>query len=326
MTELQTKANTHIKSLNLLRGLAAVSVVVFHFIPGLFDEQPSWKSFFELGHHGLHLFFLISGFVIPYSMYIKKYEIKQFFQFFKKRFIRIEPPYIISFLFIILVRFIFAYVNSYEFQFNWEQFWLHFFYLNRYFGHESYAVIYWTLGIEFQFYIIAGLLVPLLIHENKYISMATLGLSALGCYYSHFPWDWFIFQYGFLFMLGIITFQFYINYITRLEYILLAIIGCIGLEHILGVNVTITAIVGMFAILLIKREWKVTNFFGDISYSLYLTHTEAAGWFMVFTSAYFTDKTTHVFAALAFALFFATAYQRLIEKPFLKLSKKVKYS
>ena len=318
--------NKHVSSLNLLRGVAAVSVVLFHFIPTNMEGESALRSFFFLGHHGLHLFFLISGFVIPYSMYIKNYDIKKFFQYFKKRLVRIEPPYIASILLILLVRFISAQVYGFEFGINWEQFWLHFFYLNRYFGHEGYAIIYWTLGIEFQFYIIAGLTVPLLVHTNKWVSFTTLGGFAIACNLIMLPWDWFIFQYGFLFLLGIVTFQFYVKYITKYEYALLGIIGLIGLYNGLGIESAITGILGMLAILFLNKEWKVSNFFGNISYSLYLTHTEAAGWFMLFTGSYFTNKLLHAIVAIAFAVIFAIVFHRLIEKPFLKLSKKIKYS
>ncbi|MFT4544255.1 MAG: peptidoglycan/LPS O-acetylase OafA/YrhL [Bacteroidia bacterium] len=326
MSLLKTQTNKHVSSLNLLRGIAALSVVFFHFIPSNMEGESTIRSFFLLGHHGLHLFFMISGFVIPYSMYVKDYNITKFFTYFKKRLVRIEPPYIVSIFLILLLRFVASNIYGWDFTMNWEQFWLHFFYLNRYFGHESYAVIYWTLGIEFQFYIIAGLTVPLLIHSNKWVSMATLGVFAIACHVIILPWDWFIFQYGFLFLLGIVTFQFYVKYITKYEYALLGVIGIIGLYSGLGIESAITAILGMVAILFIKKEWKVSNFFGNISYSLYLTHTEAAGWFMLFTGSCFTNKIVHAIVAIVFAIVFAVVFHRIIENPFLKLSKKVKYS
>jgi len=324
MSELQ-QPKSYLPSLTLLRGLAALLVVGFH----LFSKDlglPSFvQTFFAHGHLGLDLFFLISGFVLPYAMYQKSYEIKQFFNFLLKRLVRIEPPYVISFMLLILVRITYCEINDYTFEMDWPQFWTHFLYLNQYFGHEGLIVVYWTLAIEFQFYLIIGLIYPLLMHRSYVIKLLTLSVFSVLCFWLNTPYNWFIFQFGFLFILGILTFQFYVKHINAKVYSVLAMLAVAGIFQTLGLWVAITAILGVGVIFFVQKEWRITNFFGDISYSLYLTHTEVSGWFILYAGSYFSSDLAAWVTAFFLCIGFAFVYHKLIEKPFLKLSKYVKY-
>lgn len=60
-----------IASLDALRGLAALSVLVFHYttqFPRFYAEAPPAPFSFEFGYFGVHLFFMISGLVIMMSL------------------------------------------------------------------------------------------------------------------------------------------------------------------------------------------------------------------------------------------------------------------
>ncbi len=68
-----TRTNeSRIAGLDALRGIAALAVVLFHFtnkhadLPGL--AMPAWGSWFRYGHHGVELFFVISGYVMLMSV------------------------------------------------------------------------------------------------------------------------------------------------------------------------------------------------------------------------------------------------------------------
>ena len=59
-----------------LRSFAAISVCLFHFIcttVGL-DYPATMSSIFSYGQNGVLVFFVISGFIIPWSMYSKNYR------------------------------------------------------------------------------------------------------------------------------------------------------------------------------------------------------------------------------------------------------------
>lgn len=90
------------KKLNVLeavRGAAALYVFLVHFIFMYFIDRTSiFSILFSFGQEAVILFFLMSGFVIQYS-YIKNKS--NFKTYFKKRFFRIYPLFLISILFIL---------------------------------------------------------------------------------------------------------------------------------------------------------------------------------------------------------------------------------
>lgn len=322
----------HIPSLGLLRGLAALSVCLLHVLNEGFSNHQWLKYVFSYGYLGLDLFFIISGFVIPYSMFQNNYSLDQFPKFLLKRSLRIEPPYIMSFLLIILMRIIHVVIHNWNFPsepyyytHDWTQFALHFLYLNQYFGYESYTLVYWTLAIEFQFYLLIGFLFPLIINSKKAISLSLLLFFCTLIWFLTLHYNWFIFQYGYLFIAGILVFLYTIRYITLTNFIIL-LTGLLLLIYFKnGLDVFFITIFGVFCIINIKREWRVANFFGKISYSLYLVHLEAAGWFMLYMNEVLTNNIVLRISAVLFAIAFATGFHYLFERPALRLSKSVHY-
>ena len=117
----------HIASLDLLRGLAAMSVLAFHLLRDCpFEAVPVLKAMIDRGNLGLELFFFISGFIIPYSMYVNGYSTKDFPRYFLKRSCRIEIPYVASFLLVILMRVLHSIRYGDVYVPDWTQFFLHF--------------------------------------------------------------------------------------------------------------------------------------------------------------------------------------------------------
>lgn len=77
-----------IKKLDMFRGIAALIVLLFHFYtfyPEVFSS--SVLSIFKIGHIGVDLFFVLSGFLITLSLW----NSKNFSYFFTKRIKRIVP-------------------------------------------------------------------------------------------------------------------------------------------------------------------------------------------------------------------------------------------
>ena len=69
---------------------------------------------------------------------------------------------------------------------------------------------------------------------------------------------------------------------------------------------------------------KISSFFGKISYSLYLTHGLAGGAVAVFTVVRIPDHWRMILA-ISTSIVFAFIYYLLVEKWFLKWSKRVRY-
>jgi peptidoglycan/LPS O-acetylase OafA/YrhL len=93
---------SHIKSLDGLRGIAALMVVYFHFfivIEGISNFELLLKKFAVFGQTGVSLFFVLSGFLITRILYNSKVDKHYFKNFFIRRALRIFPLY---FLFLII--------------------------------------------------------------------------------------------------------------------------------------------------------------------------------------------------------------------------------
>ena len=85
-TILQTKQ--HFKILDGLRGVAALAVVVFHFMEWVFTDPA--RNFIGHGFLAVDFFFCLSGFVIGYA-YDDRITKMGVLEFFKSRFIRLHP-------------------------------------------------------------------------------------------------------------------------------------------------------------------------------------------------------------------------------------------
>ena len=92
---IESRSGRTLYSVQVFRGLAALLVVLFHgtqFISRKFGVAPLGGLFF-FGFAGLHLFFVLSGYII---YFIHRPDIglpRRFFGFARKRIIRIYPAY-----------------------------------------------------------------------------------------------------------------------------------------------------------------------------------------------------------------------------------------
>jgi formate-dependent nitrite reductase membrane component NrfD len=86
-------ADNRIAVLNPLRGVAALGVMWFHFTRPSELLPPQTHSFYDMvtvsgswGWMGVKIFFVISGFILPYSMFHARYQIRNFFHSFLNAF------------------------------------------------------------------------------------------------------------------------------------------------------------------------------------------------------------------------------------------------
>ncbi|POY35249.1 acyltransferase [Solitalea longa] len=87
------KTKQHFKILDGLRGVAALAVVIFHFMEWVFTDYT--KNFIGHGFLAVDFFFCLSGFVIAYA-YDDRMENMGVREFFKSRFIRLHPLVILG--------------------------------------------------------------------------------------------------------------------------------------------------------------------------------------------------------------------------------------
>ena len=87
------KTKKHFEILDGLRGLAAIAVVIFHFMEIAITDYS--KNFIGHGYLAVDFFFCLSGFVIAYAYDAKAKDVG-ITQFFKLRLIRLHPLVIIG--------------------------------------------------------------------------------------------------------------------------------------------------------------------------------------------------------------------------------------
>lgn len=82
------KTKKHFDILDGLRGVAALAIVVFHFMEWIFTDYT--QNFIGHGFLAVDFFFCLSGFVIPYA-YDNRMKTMGIIEFFKSRLIRLHP-------------------------------------------------------------------------------------------------------------------------------------------------------------------------------------------------------------------------------------------
>ena len=156
------KEGSKIGIIETIRGLAALAVCLFHFTKGNMVFHGSSIHYLNLASYGwlgVEAFFVVSGFIIPYSLVKSGYTIKRFFQFFAKRCIRIEPPYLLSVILVIALAYASTLAPGFKgesFRFNFLQTISHVAYLPEHLGFQWLLPVYWSLEAEFHYYILIG--------------------------------------------------------------------------------------------------------------------------------------------------------------------------
>jgi peptidoglycan/LPS O-acetylase OafA/YrhL len=284
----------------------------------------------EYGWLGVEAFFVISGFVIPYSLYKRKYEAKQCLTFLKERLKRLHPPYLASICIAILLFQAHAAIPGLEplpIHWSWNHLVAHFVYLNGLLDLRWMIPVFWTLGIEFQFYIFMSLFFPALKHDRMAIrAMAPIVIASLAFIPSsavdEFGNPQLLTCWMPIFAIGILAFQYQASLIgSRLfasQVLVCVIISMLAIDYL----PTLVAVVTAFAILAAgsrtSEYWKPLGFFGAISYSLYLLHLPVGqrvfGVFRRFPETP-TMGYLAILCAMAFSLAFAYVLWLHIELP-----------
>jgi peptidoglycan/LPS O-acetylase OafA/YrhL len=178
---------SRLNSVDALRGAAALGVVLYHAVGPKAQFGPRvlrWLAIpvvpvIRFGYVGVFLFFVISGFCIHLSRARARVENKEptgFTAFWKRRFRRLYPPYLIA---LILYLGITAFTTKFELTpfYVWDVI-SHIFMLHNLDSHTVYSIngVFWTLAIEEQLYLAYFLLLFL---RNRWGWQRTLAACLL---------------------------------------------------------------------------------------------------------------------------------------------------
>jgi peptidoglycan/LPS O-acetylase OafA/YrhL len=351
-------ANKRFQFLDGLRGVAASWVVLIH-IHTLVKESISSSFPFLLdfllshGEVGVSIFFVLSGFVIAYS--IREAPITWSFigQFFLRRSLRLDPPYwaaLIALTGMILFGSIFFNKGG-EHLPEGKDFLLNLFYVQNFFDAPNILPVAWTLCLEFQFYFTLVLGLKIVQFFNQYFrkelfnynGSSLLLLNALfliSLVYAadlkaQFPIQGTFIPFWYSFYMGCLLCWVLTRSIQ--EHFFYSAMGVMLLFFFCGDNVQIftTSMVSLGIFYCIKQN-KLHNFLssfifqylGRISYSLYLVHWLVGIKFISLISFLFKEAPISPFLlfiiSLGVSIGAAEIFYRFVEQPCLLLSRKIK--
>lgn len=168
---------SRLEVIDVLRGIAALAVVVFHYSGHCQRYFSDFPFHFTLGKYGVHLFFVISGFFI-YSTIEKCKNTKEFLLL---RFSRLYPAYW-STLLLLLIYDVFMldgkpWFNGYVINATM---------LQSSFGFPDIDIVYWSLAVEMSFYVLMAILLATdVIRYPLLVSLIWLMLVNIYPYFQH---------------------------------------------------------------------------------------------------------------------------------------------
>jgi peptidoglycan/LPS O-acetylase OafA/YrhL len=323
MCKSKIKPLHRLKNIDFLRGIAALSVTYFHLSGSTFVAEQLGKSG-RFGYLGVEIFFVISGFIIPISMNNRNFQTNQTFGFLLKRMARISPPYLITMILSLIV----IVLTKRQFP-DFTTIVAHIGYLNDILKLRWVNPVFWTLAIEFQFYIFLALTYNFMVKNNygTLVGFAGIMLVSMFTTQAYLPY-WF----G-MFALGILTFKkLYLNLNNYIFWISVALI-CIFIFFHHGLPEALISFLTVLFILHVKINalnpfTKGILWLGTISYSVYLTHWDF-GRMSMSVSKHVLDKNFPLISTafgLIVSITTAWIFYTYIEVPVLKFSKKLFYN
>jgi len=267
-------------ALDGLRGFAALAVALFHFFyqyDTVYGHEFSIPSVFQFGYYGVHLFFMVSGFVIFWTLA----KIQHPFDFIWSRFSRLFPVYwvavSITFIIVLLYGPDDRVAKVSDLIVNYSM-------LQAYIGVPHVDGVYWTLTLELAFYfwmfllfmfrqtgqiekwLLGWVLVSAGLALTGAIEMVPMRLRYLA-----------LLDYIGLFAAGICFYRLWEGNANRLTYLVIAIsFAALYAQYAWQGAVIISVIYFLFYCAITDKiallSYKPFVFLGTISYSFYLIH------------------------------------------------------
>lgn len=325
------KFTRRFESIHIMRGLAAFSVMLCHlaYLNEYFRARlPTFSSLFMFGGEGVWVFFIISGFAIPFSMREASYSFPAgAWSFFVRRMLRLQPPYVISVFFAAAIACVATVADLGEpFVLNIQNFVLQLVYLAPWLNEPWINGVSWTLAIEFQYYILMLFVGSILLSRSKITDALVFVIVIV---FSIAIEDRrMIFVYLPFFSLGFIAFAYYARWLTKFWFIMLvAIFSVITIFKFSLITAAIAVISVVVILLPIRRPPQVFLFLGTISYSLYLVHMPIGDRIVYLTTRLpnlIWLQLLGLMTAIVVSIGVAILFWRLAEKPSISLSKNLK--
>lgn len=329
-------AHTRLPELDGLRGIAALVVMLYHYGYYFFElyghPEEEWVVL-QVGQHGVEVFFMLSGFVILFSLQ----RITRPADFVVSRVARLYPVYWLSILITSLIvhltglpaaKGLTREVGLADTLINLTMF-------QDFVGVNRVDGSYWTLTLELSFYILCGtaMFTGLLKKPHRTLPLA------VGCLFLitaleqgagvHVPYKirtLFLFDYGGFFLLGMLLFLYWRG--TRGRWIWLTMTAAVLLlwmQSVIHGSMALMALPLFFLILHQKLPVLASTpliFLGSISYSLYIVHQYNGYAFLLKWEQAGLPIHAGQLVAMILAILLATAMTYGVERPAAKWIRK----
>lgn len=307
--------------LDALRGIAAISVVLHHHFykyDVLYEHQYLPTSWAYYGRYGVELFFIISGFVIFWTLSATKRPT----DFVVSRFARLYPTYwsalLITVLYTTLLGLPGREVGFWDSIGNLLMF-------HQYFGIPHVDGVYWSLTVELTFYVwMFGLYLTDSLQKTESWLLALMAVSILA---SYFPGSipetvelLFLVKYSSFFAAGIAFYKLRNDQLTSLTIPILLVAAITPVfTYSPKAALFFCSFYTLFGLAIfghlkwLRSRWLV--FFGTISYPLYLLHQNIG--YILIRQLYELGFYPVVTVVIAFAVtvFIAAIVARYLEQP-----------
>jgi len=339
----------YIPEIDALRFFAIIPVMLVHFSGALLtynadfdrqiiDQENIFRHALIHGNNGLYLFFAISGFILTLPFIKKEVKDMHFKNYYLRRLVRIEPPYLIAISLFFIVHIVLA---EKSLAFLFEHYIASFFYVHMmiYEARPYILPVSTSLEIEIQFYLLMPLLLILLKKIDSKIWRGAIYSLLFACSFlvNLFPFHE-LNDFTRYFVAGIVAADIYKHEVFNRNK-LWDLVFLITLPMFFIVNESLVKSFLLFFVLTsslqtvyLKRfltgQW--ITIIGGMCYSLYLLHYPLYHLFM----RLFTNKLTlfesfeanYLFQAAIFiplSIAMISLYFILVEKPFMEISQRI---
>ena len=313
-----------IVGLDALRGLAALVVVFYHYLyrySDIYGNTEIQYEFVKFGYLGVQLFFVISGFVIFWSIQ----NIQHHSDFIISRFSRLFPTYWTAILMTFIIVSILGLPGREVFMTDAL---LNMLMFHKILGVPDVDGVYWTLLSELLFYVFIFVLI--ITKKLKLIEYALLivVLAAFTLKYSTFWGSPFIkmhlTQPFIFFSIGVCFYKIKAKLATRVTYVLL-VFSMLTSFWLYGLysSIILLSIYLVFSLVIFGKMKFLSHpallFLGAISYPLYLVHQNIGYSIMRYLYSLDFPFLLTALIAIIISIFLATILNKFIEKPATKL-------
>lgn len=352
---------TRLHSLDYLRGLMAISVMLYHYTSWSVGSPDPSSLLGKLGIYAVSLFYILSGLSLSFVFFSvgKPFSLKEFVI---KRAFRIIPIFWLCLIFSLVLRYLQHYFISGDiYQPEWGVLFLNFSLLFGFFMPDQYMSIgAWSIGNEVVFYTIFPLIIYACTRFGKVMAICCLCLSLLPAGYfafvlidvtKEFSLNWSLYvnplNQLFLFVSGICIAIFFkpdesgmvkLKRVYTLSLIILvglfiyvpvgvnSVDLMVGMERVILSTLSILIVLNVYIFQFTLKGWlnTILLFFGKCCYSIYLIHPIVAFplSFLLHDKLGVHLVIVHIISAVVTFIASAIIYNR-VELPMINIGKKL---